>query len=94
MKESCLFWQKTIYTTPEARQWLPIMALVIGWYFLKESIGFQRKDRCCHHQQLTTQELLQLLRYENRKKGFLSILVIGFSSMLYQAVSMLNNLDN
>ena len=88
MNDVWMFLSKYIPLQEKPQLSLPIVALVIGWWFLSKSIDFLQKDK--HSRlQLTHQQLCQELWRANRRILFLSMLLLMLVGFSYTAAYLL-----
>jgi len=75
----CDFLGKHIDNMLTPTKWLPIVVLVIAWWFVTKAIRSLQKDRRCQYLQESSQELYLRLLGAYRRIVFLSFLLVTVS---------------
>ena len=86
MNEFFLLLSKYIPLQEKPELSLPIVASVIGWWFLTKSIVFLQKDKYPQNLEITQQQLYQRLRRVHQQIIFLCIvlsMLSGFHLKMY-----------
>lgn len=73
--------------------WLPIVALVIAWWFSSKAICSLQKDKCYQYSEARHQELCLLLLGAYRKLVFLSFVLFFVSLELVSRFYLFPNPD-